>query len=120
MSKSKVFDTIVLFSLFFVTGFYWPNHPIVQMKYMCWEMFVSFLTGAYFVWGSIRKVNDWVPALFLTYCIVNMFSHMLGGNTKFAMMTVLFSVLGYYLIANGVSLEGVQKIKKGIAVSRII
>jgi hypothetical protein len=109
-----------MFSLFFVSGFYWPNHETVQMKYECFELFITFLVGAYFVFGQVRKINDWCPALFLTYCMVNLFTHGTGGNTKLAIMIVFFSITGIYLIENGISLDMVEKLKKGLVIYALL
>lgn len=113
-SLAKFFNYSVLISIFLVSGFYWPNHDVSAMKNMCWQMTIIFLTGTYFMSTSQRFVKDIYPALLAMYCLVNMLTHGISGNTPVSLTVVFFFMLGVYVLSNGLHEDFIPSVKKTI------
>lgn len=115
-----LFQWLIVFSIPFVLCFYWPNHELRLMKFICLQTYATILLSLSFIYFPKRSINNPYPALFLILGFVNLFTHGMSEYVNVGVSFMLPTVVGIYVISNHINEELIPVLKKMLVITCLL
>jgi hypothetical protein len=109
-----VFQKLIVLSVFLIPCFFWPQHEVRLMKFICLQTFTMILLAFSFMFTSKRSIDNFYPALFLILGFLNLFTHGMSDFVNIGVNFIFISVVGIYVISNHLDQSYIPIIKKAI------
>lgn len=115
-----IFQKLIVFSVFWIPCFYFPNHDPRLMKFICLQTTVSILLALSFLFAPKRTIDNFYPGLFLVLGFINLFTHAMSDFVSVGVNFIFISVVAIYTISNHLHYDYVPSVKKAFVILCLI